>query len=181
MRPTHRQVALECLSTGVRSRSREPITKDARRGLLFDDAPATKDLEIAALRYLDRLLPNDWQERSPRGPTHHSRDIARANRATGLTAPEQRSKGSFDASFRRDRSRRKPPGVTTFAEGNLRIVHTTATSSEFELVLCSSNRATGSHQLIDELLPEISRDAGIGAPPPSTLNNDKGGLRRMNG
>lgn len=159
----------------------EPITKQALSQVLFHNPSATKNLDLAAFRHLDRALPNDWQKRSPRCSAHQARDVAWANRATRLAAPEQCSNGSFDASLRCERSQRKPPGVPTFAEGQLRIVHAAATASDFELVLCSSNRATSGHQLVDELLPELFRDAWIGGPPASTVDFDEGGLRRTDG
>ncbi len=47
--------------------------------------------------------------------------------------------------------------MAAFAEGNLRIVHPAATSSDLVLILGIPNAATGGHQLVDGLLSEVFR------------------------
>ena len=63
--------------------------------------------------------------------------------------------------------------------GDLCIVDAAATSSDLELVLGIPNGPTSVHQLVDQLAPQVLRDAGITGPPPSTVDGNEGGLRRL--
>ena len=161
--------------------AREAVAKHPLSQFAFHHAAATENLELAALGHLHRALPNDGQELSPRWSANDPRDIARANRPTRLAAAEQRSNGSLDASYRRERSGRQPPGVPAFTESQLRIVHAAPRPSEFELAVCVPHRAASGHQLVDELLPEVCRYVGIGGPPAPTVDDDERVLRRVDG
>jgi len=50
--------------------------------------------------------------------------------------------------------------VAAFAEGELCIVHAPTASSYLKLGRCVSNRATSSHQFVDEFLTEVGSLAG---------------------
>ena len=139
--------------------SRAPIPKHAFSQLLFRTRPRRR------IWILPRSAIFTARWRTTGGSVRHGvprtaqRYVARASRATRLAAPGQCSNGSFDASLRRDRCRRTPPGVPTFAEGPLRIVHAAATP-RISSAFFASRTTRRAHQLVDELLPELFRICG---------------------
>lgn len=86
--------------------------------------------------------------------------------------------GGIDAKVDRGWFRWQPPSVTTFTERKLGVVDAVAASTNVELGPTLTNGAPSGHQLVDQLVPEIFRDAGIAGPPASAVDGNEGGLRR---
>jgi hypothetical protein len=154
-------------------RSWQPIAEHAFGRIPGDDAAAAKNLELSALHHRDRALSHPGEQRSPGLAAGDTRDIARANRESRLTAAQQSSSGRLDAAAGGRGSRRQPPRVAAFSERDLGFVDPAAAVAEVARVAGITHRAARRHQFIHQLLAQGGGDVGIGRSPPPASDDDE--------
>ena len=118
-----------------------------------------------------RLRNTAAMDVSVRAAADHARDVAGADALAGAMT-QQRADRRFDADVAFVVGRSSPPFVAPFAESDLGRLH-----ARSGVLGVRAHEATGGHQFVDEFLPQLRRDAGVGRAPASTVHDDVATVR----